>query len=511
MISPLWQTYQVLMKRPVTDGRTILWGVTKNLIHNQEPSPPLEQQYLHEGDTKTNNTDKVRPTPCHPERFDAGEHMRQLDRQSSCQCKVHPEMQNQVPRPETKQQQQGRITGSFTPEMLKDQEYLVTSMSQQGIPEPLIRRQFERLLEEQTKQLRLLDPTEPVSVERKPSSRRLRQTPVATARVEPCAPETSCSRPQSVAQPYSQSQYCNQPPQFQQQFWQPALRGETQPEQTISSEGEHHQDQYYHHFYQQQQHPSNEAPQHQQIVGDASVTAASSSVDPPVTKDCNEDNQVNRRQRLVEPSTLVRLRKEREQALARAKNNGLQDPDASPALEALAKSRAEASRQRASHLRLNGTQEHDEMGEQLPLLPDFDAEAYMRAHQQQQATSRGCRSNGLENARLPSNPVPTRRSLHLRARQSLSDAEEIVPCYPPQKAYLQVVQYEQHQQRQQEEQVQHQQNQHWQMMQQIYEPMMTGGFVYNARKPSCVQTMPYTSTYANCCAPHGHHCTSTVG
>lgn len=44
----------------------------------------------------------------------------------------------------------------FSPEMIRDQELLVTSMSQQGIPETLIRRQFDRLIDEQSKQLRLL-------------------------------------------------------------------------------------------------------------------------------------------------------------------------------------------------------------------------------------------------------------------------------------------------------------------------------------------------------------------
>ncbi|XP_014207342.1 mediator of RNA polymerase II transcription subunit 25-like [Copidosoma floridanum] len=45
----------------------------------------------------------------------------------------------------------------YTPEMLREQEALVTRLSQQpGISEELVRRQFERLLEEHKKQLRLM-------------------------------------------------------------------------------------------------------------------------------------------------------------------------------------------------------------------------------------------------------------------------------------------------------------------------------------------------------------------
>lgn len=44
----------------------------------------------------------------------------------------------------------------FTPEMIKEQEKLVDTLGRQGINDALIKRQFDRLLEEQRRQLKLL-------------------------------------------------------------------------------------------------------------------------------------------------------------------------------------------------------------------------------------------------------------------------------------------------------------------------------------------------------------------
>ncbi|OXU21642.1 hypothetical protein TSAR_003887 [Trichomalopsis sarcophagae] len=82
----------------------------------------------------------------------------------------------------------------FTPEMIRDQELLVTSMNQQGIPETLIRRQFERLLDEQSKQLRLSGDNSKSAEANAPRVRRNNsteetrldnQTPPRTSRLEP--------------------------------------------------------------------------------------------------------------------------------------------------------------------------------------------------------------------------------------------------------------------------------------------------------------------------------------
>ncbi|XP_008215449.1 uncharacterized protein LOC103317809 isoform X2 [Nasonia vitripennis] len=82
----------------------------------------------------------------------------------------------------------------FTPEMIRDQELLVTSMSQQGIPETLIRRQFERLMDEQSKQLRLLGDNSKSAEANAPrvrrnssteDTRRDNETPPRTSRLEP--------------------------------------------------------------------------------------------------------------------------------------------------------------------------------------------------------------------------------------------------------------------------------------------------------------------------------------
>ena len=46
---------------------------------------------------------------------------------------------------------------TFTPQMRHDQDYLVTTLAQQGESEPVIRRHLDRLIEEQTKQLQFFN------------------------------------------------------------------------------------------------------------------------------------------------------------------------------------------------------------------------------------------------------------------------------------------------------------------------------------------------------------------
>lgn len=85
-------------------------------------------------------------TQSNQDRFDANQNMQSVT-------------QKQLKFPDTRQQskQMDNKVYYFTPQMLKDQELLITTMQQQRFPEDVMKRQFQLLLNEQKKQLVYLE------------------------------------------------------------------------------------------------------------------------------------------------------------------------------------------------------------------------------------------------------------------------------------------------------------------------------------------------------------------
>ncbi|XP_014228557.1 putative uncharacterized protein DDB_G0271606 [Trichogramma pretiosum] len=369
----------------------------------------------------------------------------------------------------------GKSQIRFTPQMLQDQELLVSTMSQQGIPETLIKRHFDRLLEEQCKQIQVL--------------------------------ETSCLVQE---QPINNNNH-------RLSGGGEAFYREQQQQQQQAVEQQRHQMQYHHQQQQQQQEEegvdTRPAEPHQQ-----------------------QQQQPKPR---LEPSSLVRMRLEKEAKLLSHKNNGLQE---------LAVAQEILSSNKYGHLsrnqcRLDGTQDSEDMDR-------ISREMGLR-HEQQERSRKKPSSNGLENSRRAGNPPPNSRSHALR---QLLLAQEQPVVYPPQRGdssiycnrqrelgcceqpqqqqqqqpqqQPQTYANEQHkrqevyelqkmqqhhqfqtmeqQQRQQLQQQQHQQQQQqpqptaapmYQQQQQTHsndllEPRIIGGVTYLARKQQCIPQIP---------------------
>ncbi|KAL7291145.1 hypothetical protein TKK_0015062 [Trichogramma kaykai] len=357
----------------------------------------------------------------------------------------------------------GKSQIRFTPQMLQDQELLVSTMSQQGIPETLIKRHFDRLLEEQCKQIQVLE-----------TSALVQEQPISS----------NNQRLSGGGEAFYREQ-----------------------QQQQAAEQQRHQMQYHH---QQQQQQEEEG------------------VD---TRPAEPHQQQQPKPRL-EPSSLVRMRLEKEAQLLTRKNNGLQE---------LAVAQEILSSNKYGHLsrnqcRLDGTQDSEDM--------DRIAREIGLKHEQQEHSRKKPSSNGLENSRRAGNPPPNSRSHALRQLLLAQEQPVVYPpqrgdssiycnrqrelgcCEQPQQQQPQTYANEQHkrqevyelqkmqqhqqfqtmeqQQRQQVQQQQHQQQQQqpqptaapmYQQQQQTHsndllEPRIIGGVTYLARKQQCIPQIP---------------------
>ncbi|XP_014477566.1 PREDICTED: uncharacterized protein LOC106745991 [Dinoponera quadriceps] len=407
---------------------------------------------------------------------------------SSC-CRQYPESQDQsmssrhqTSRKAVVDQQPGaevhgrqhssKKTLQFTPDMIHDQELLVSTMRQQCVPHDVMRRQFDALLNEQRRHLAYIaqfqQQTADAEAEIKRTCRLIRRrtendekpewmvhiTPsrISYSDLERIKSQQRILRP-SEQQPTNaqspevggtmpaqqQQQDCRQPREetsaqavLPQRMY---LRMDPHPwqQQTAdwSRRDEHrapcvgcypysHLQNAPNHFYQKQgfdgyeqcperfyqyNAPHNSCqthPEHQKVWSEQHNATSLRPIDKQAE---SRDTVRERGERPIESSSLLKMRTYREVIRPQKRNNGLQDPvTIQRTLETL---KDPASRKGLEYLanlarkkpaiKLNGTQEPDEIPEDLRL--------HQASLENSQAPKR-ISSNGLENNRNPDNPVP---------------------------------------------------------------------------------------------------------
>lgn len=355
--------------------------------------------------------------------------------------------------------------------MIRDQELLVTTMSQQNMPEAMIRRQFERLLEEQSKQLITHSDSkrpETVSMEkrRKPEAINPAYYVPAEKAQNNCCPAETCKtqlnftpvnayqhpnqqknlchiqknhqhHQQNTQQPHQQIPNQNQHQQQLQQ--QNQYQNQQNSQQQAQHQNHYHnhqnsqqhvqqQDQYQNqqntlqqHQYQNQcQHPHDQEHKQQQYQNQCQQQQQQQSVE----EKAPEANKNSPHK--VEPVSLLKLRQTK---ITQTRNNGLQDIETAHEIIRTYKAKNKPTpREDECLVKLDGI---NDRGHIEPMLRQMltPREELDRRHKQQ------ILANGLE--RDPNQPVPVRQSFVKRPntddtavvypRQRIQD----YPRYPP--------------------------------------------------------------------------------
>ncbi|XP_011499055.1 PREDICTED: uncharacterized protein LOC105363143 [Ceratosolen solmsi marchali] len=262
--------------------------------------------------------------------------------------------------------------------MIEDQEILVSSLSQQGISEPLIRRHFERLLEEQSKQLLMLN--ENRLVEQKKS-----KIDLFKFKKQNQKRNNYETQEKSYSVNYNSAQAIDKP--------NCACASKITVNAAQSNQ-------------EQQQCVRNNEEESKMIF----------------------DSQENNRPHKVEPSSLMKIRLQREVVNTQRRNNGLQNDTV--ALEIIQNCKNDKDKHvpvnhsnDSVYVRLNGTQD------KLALENYQSIYATETLKKQEKRTP----YNGLENIRNSDNPQLAPKSLKCRAQQLLNEQTGV--SYPPQKSY----------------------------------------------------------------------------
>lgn len=346
----------------------------------------------------------------------------------------------------------------FTSDMLRDQEKLLNTMKQQGVPLEIMRRQFDTLLNEQRKHLEYLEylwrqdkeeevrrapvnPRRRKNIDEKPEwmahltpsrvsyleMERLReqQKKEEEARLQQQnANEMANQQPPLQQIPQHQNQQA--PPQNQQpyQLWQPNWQQSRIP-------------QAYNHAYPQPYVISGSANQgpinyrHQQNMPDYQYAHQQYNQQQQHYQYVPQQNQEEIQQtngyqgyqdtrQPTEPSSLLKIRQYKNQVRPQKRNNGLQDPEvARRQLEEL-KANSELRKgleylanfaPKKPTFRLNGIQDRSETENEIQKrLLVLNAEP----------TPKRISANGLENSRNPDNPPPQRLSTLKRLEQEFA-------------------------------------------------------------------------------------------
>ncbi|XP_078052179.1 uncharacterized protein LOC144478285, partial [Augochlora pura] len=363
--------------------------------------------------------------------------------------------------PVNQDNQEKKAKLSFTPSMIRDQEKLVATMKQQGVPFDIIKRQFEALLNEQRRQLEYIEELRrqdylpeverPVAVTRRPKQtdekpewmvhltpKRLsyvevermyekqKQKEQMTRQMDQSRENEMVNQIYQHSQQQQQYQYYpqdnqqqpNQQPQ--QMFAQPRMLGWAQSTPNVTtinhpqSFPSHQQEQ---HAYAQQQYPQLHL--YQQVYPVNRQQVERESPNNPATHETVK--------RTTEPSSLLKLRVYKDCIRPQGRNNGLQDPQIVRKYLEQSSNSAEVQRgleylaslgAKKQMNKLNGMQEHMEVEHQLN-------ERLAAASNQQ--SSKRVSANGLENTRNPNNP-PSQRLTQLKKSN-----QEFLREYPRQK------------------------------------------------------------------------------
>jgi hypothetical protein len=264
--------------------------------------------------------------------------------------------------------------------MIEDQEMLVSSLTQQGIPEPLICRHFERLLEEQRKQLQMYSETrlgkqKKVRKDDALKYKKLEKLEKVNYETQEKAHSINCNPMEAVDNPNCS---CTS------QITDNLVKENPEPQCAKQNEEER--------------------------------------------RICTNLQETNRQHR-VEPSSLLKIRLQKEVVNTKKRNNGLQDD--AMALEIIkncnykSKHAPSDNQNNFVHLKLNGTQDKSELENyQSMYIPDCLKPKEKRSSY-----------NGLENTRNPQNPQFAPKSARCRALQFSDDASGVL--YPPQRPYYQ--------------------------------------------------------------------------
>ncbi|XP_076659701.1 uncharacterized protein LOC143363011, partial [Halictus rubicundus] len=341
--------------------------------------------------------------------------------------------------------QQKRTSLSFTPSMIRDQEKMVATMKQQGVPFDILKRQFEALLNEQRRQLeyiedlrqqdRMPEVERPATVTRRRSQTdekpewMIHLTPPRVSYMElekmyeKQREKDRLARPMDQGRQIPQNEMPNQTNrqneqqqyqhyqqdnryQPQQMFAQPRPIGSVQSSPNVPAvnyqQYQHHQSfpsyQQTHYAHLQQPNPQF---QHQQ-VSQQSPQQAQSQAQP------NNSSAYETAKRTTEPSSLLKLRMYKECIRPQGRNNGLQDPQIVRKYLERSSESADVKRgleyldslaSKTPKPRLNGMQDRVEADHQLN-------ERLLAASGQQRPQR--ISANGLENGRNPNNPPPQR-------------------------------------------------------------------------------------------------------
>ncbi|XP_076283961.1 uncharacterized protein LOC143210720 [Lasioglossum baleicum] len=356
--------------------------------------------------------------------------------------------------------QQNRTKLPFTPSMIRDQEKMVATMKQQGVPYDIIKRQFESLLNEQHRQLEYIEDIrrqdDMPEVERPATvTRRHRQTdekpewmihltPPRVPYVQLEKMYEQQKEKERLARPMDQNRQIQQnempnrhsEQQYQQylqdnrqqplqMFPQPRPIGSVQSSPNMLATNYQQYQPYHQSFpsYQQAQyaHLQQHNPQFQyQQVSRENPRQVESQVHP------NNSTAKETAKPTTEPSSLLKLRMYKERIRPQGRNNGLQDPqivrkylekssesmDVRRGLEYLA-----SLESKTPTAKLNGMQERMEAEHQL--------NERLLAASSKQVTKR-VSANGLENGRNANNPP--RQNL-----AQLKKADHELREYPRQK------------------------------------------------------------------------------
>ncbi|XP_076237949.1 uncharacterized protein LOC143181452 [Calliopsis andreniformis] len=362
----------------------------------------------------------------------------------------------------------------FTAGMIRDQEKLVATMKQQGVPLEIMRRQFDALMNEQRRQLEYIEEIqrqeeaaeakrpEPIArrkkqtdekpewmihltpprlsytelerlyEERKRNERQTRQLEQVQQQSQPQP------QPNGTSHQHTSLQLANQqPPSFWQQpavslqHSQPRSDSYAQP-LTIPRNLNANQPAVNYQNYQHQQNAPQQQQQHQQHqqqMTDSQYQQYQHMYQNSAQQGQGHFPMEQQTRSTAEPSSLLKMRMYKEVIRPQRRNNGLQDPEVARKQLKELETSAEVKKgleylanlaSKKAVVKLNGIQERNEM--------EHEWRERLITSNYQSPPKNVC-ANGLENERNPDNPPPQRLSNMKKLEQELSRE------YPRQKQY----------------------------------------------------------------------------
>ncbi|XP_076221866.1 uncharacterized protein LOC143174347 [Nomia melanderi] len=358
--------------------------------------------------------------------------------------------QNSEPVNDQQNSQQKRAKLPFTASMMRDQEKMLTTMRQQGVPMEVIKRQFDLLLCEQRRQLEYIEElrrqSDSQEVRPAPMPRRRRQTDekpewmihltpsrLSYAELEKLHEERRekerLARQMEEARLQNEmSNQVNQQYQCYQPNWHsnvPQFQSNVSSAKSTPNVPTNHQQYYQQNFprHQHAQHPHQQySAQYQQQHPHLDQQVYDSSQHQVYR---NDPSSYQTDRPTTEPSSLLKLRVYKERIRPQGRNNGLQDPEVVRRYLERASGSTDTRRgleylsnlTKGPKFKLNGMQDASEIEDELKqrLIVPY-----------QPTSKRQISANGLENTRNPDNPPPQRLA-------SLKKQQEFLREYPRQK------------------------------------------------------------------------------